>query len=518
MTPFGPVATYHGGGEAAGWPPFPEPAVPTVPTAPTTTRVLARAEELAPFAAAWNALPASRGTEADLFDSAAWLAAWAAATPSAASRLRAVAALDGDRLAGVLPLVAETGRRWSAAGLGFRPRFRPVVGGAEPRVEILEALADALAAAGVRELALPALPTRDPATERLEAALRRAGFAVGTRTGAVECFTRAPTGFTEHARAFKKFARTVSNFSNKGERLGEWSLAQYGFPGGPGNPLAGDAFDAYRAVHARGWKGPLREPMLTFRRELLRRTADLGWARAFVLSLAGVPAAAMLWFRVGPVAIAYSTVYDDRMAAISPGTIAMWRAHEAIFAEAVPEILDYLPGRGAQKDQLGTERPPLVTLEATRRGPIGTAVARAARPLRAAATRLTRSRRPAASFARHDVAPRAVEPTAGPPFPMAPLELDPYAELFLAVAGGHASPQKMRDGWAAGDAWWRLGEPPVALARVGTAAAGSPPVREVIALGDDEAALDAALATLARHAGRRLALAPCRAPLPWKAG
>ncbi len=472
------------------------------------------------LAAAWDALPPSRGAEADLFDSAAWLAAWAAADPSAASRLRAVAAFEGDRLAGVLPLVAESGRRWSAAGIGFRPRFRPVVGGAEPRAETLDALADALAAAGVRELTLPALPTRDPATAGLEAALRRAGFAVATRTGAVECFTPAATGFAEHARAFKKFARTVSNFSNKGERLGEWSLAQYGFPGGPGDPVAGDAFDAYRTVHARGWKGPLREPMLSFRRELLGRTAALGWARAFVLSLAGVPAASMLWFRVGPVAIAYSTVYDERMAAISPGTIAMWRAHEAIFAEAVPAIVDYLPGRGAQKDQLGTERPPLVTLEATRRGPVGTVVARAARPLRAAAARLTRSRRPAAASARHDAAPRPVEPAAGPLLPLAPLELDPYAELYLAVAGGHASPQKMRDSWAAGDAWWRIGEPPVALARVGTAGAGAgpPPVREVVALGDDEAALDAALATLARHVGGRLTLAPCRAPLPWKAG
>ena len=293
-------------------------ALSTVPTAPTTTRVLAHASELTPLAAAWDALPPSRGAEADLFDSAAWLAAWAAADPSAASRLRVVTAFEGDRLAGVLPLVAESGRRWSAAGIGFRPRFRPVVGGAEPRAETLDALAEALAAAGVRELTLPALPTRDPATAGLEAALRRAGFAVATRTGAVECFTPAAAGFAEHARAFKKFARTVSNFSNKGERLGEWSLAQYGFPGGPGDPVAGDAFDAYRTVHARGWKGPLREPMLSFRRELLARTAALGWARAFVLSLAGVPAASMLWFRVGPVAIAYSTVYDDRMAAISP--------------------------------------------------------------------------------------------------------------------------------------------------------------------------------------------------------
>ena len=488
--------------------------MPTVPT----IRVLVHPEELVPLAPAWNALPPTRGPEADLFDSAAWLAAWAAADASAASHLRAVAAFDGDRLAGLLPLVARTSRCWSAAGIGFRPRFRPVVEGQAPRAETLEALADGLAAAGVRELTLPALPTRDPATALLEAALRRAGFAVDRREGAVECFTPAVECFAGHAKAFKKFARTVSNFTNRGERLGAWALEEHGFPDRPGGAAAGEVFASYCAVHARGWKGPLREPMLSFRRELLRRTAALGWARAFVLSLAGVPVAAMLWFRVGPVAIAYSTVYDERMAAISPGTIAMWRAHEAIFAEAVPAIVDYLPGRGAQKDQLGTERPPLVTLEASRRGPVGAAIARTARRLRAAAARLKRPARPAPN-APPEAAARAVEPTAAPPLPLAPLELDPYAELFLAVAGGHASPQKMRDAWATGDAWWRVGTPAVALVRLGAAngGAGPPDVREVVAL-DDGPALEAALGTLARHVGRRLTIAPRRAPLPWRAG
>jgi hypothetical protein len=114
----------------------------------------------------------------------------------------------------------------------------------------------------------------------------------------------------------------------------------------------------------------------------------------------------------------------------------------------------------------------------------------------------------------------AASPAAEAAVPLAPLELDPYAELFLAVAGGHASPQKMREGWSAGDGWWRIGAPPVALARLGAPdpAGGSPAVREVVALADDGPALDAALAALARHAGRRLALAPRRAPLPWTAG
>ncbi|MCU0230815.1 MAG: GNAT family N-acetyltransferase [Acidobacteria bacterium] len=486
-----------------------------------TTRVLTGPADWSPWAPAWDALAASRGPHSDLFDSAAWLAAWTAADPDAARRLRLVAAIETERLVAALPLVAHSSRRWGAAGLGFRPRFRPALEGEAPRPETLEALVTAVAAQGVRELSLPALPTRDPATDLLHAALRGAGFAVERREGAVECFTPVGGDFAEHARAFKKFARTVSNFTNKGERLGTWELTAHGLGRGDAATVAGPGFETYRAVHARGWKGPLREPMLSFRRALLERTAALGWARTFQLSLAGIPAAAMIWFRVGPVAVAYSTVYDERMAAISPGTIAMWRAHEAIFAETVPLLIDYLPGRGAQKDQLGTERPPLVTLEATRRGPIGSALARANRPLRAVAARLRRRPRSAASFpAEPDATPRTVEPAAEARVPVAPLELDPYAELFLAVAGGHASPQKLRESWQPDDAWWRIGAPALALARLGSAGgpAGSPTVREVVALTDDGPALDAALAALARHAGRTLEVTPRRAPLPWTAG
>lgn len=475
------------------------------------TQLLSSPADLAPWAAAWDELPLSRGDQADLFDSFAWLGAWLGADPSAAGRVRAVLALEGETLAAALPLVAEGPRRWCSAGIGFRPRFRPALRGI-PREETIDALAAALARAGVRDLLLTALPTRDPATPMLEAALRRAGFEVGTREGSSECFSRAAPSFEEHARDFRKYARTVSNFTNKAARLGRVELR-----GAGGAEAVAEAFATYRALHARGWKGALREPMASFRRELLARAAALGWARPFTMTVAGVPVASMLWFRLGEVAVAYSTVYDERMAALSPGSIAMWRAHEAIFAEGNTAMVDYLPGHGPQKDQLGTERPALVSLEASRRGPVGAAVVRTARRLRGAAARVAPRPRKESDGRVEGAEPRIGEgqPGKAPRCLLEPLELSAYSEIFLAVAGGFASPQKMRDGWAEGDRWLRVGEPPLALARVAAEVDGASEVREVVALIDD-GRLSRVLDALADLAGAPLRVPVRVAPFPWK--
>jgi hypothetical protein len=56
-----------------------------------------------------------------------------------------------------------------------------------------------------------------------------------------------------------------------------------------------------------------------------------------------------------------------------------------------------------------------------------------------------------------------------------PLELDPGLRRFLAVAGGHPSPEAMAERWAEQDSWWRVGERPRATTpRMPRTRAGSP--------------------------------------------
>ncbi|MDQ7086604.1 MAG: GNAT family N-acetyltransferase [Acidobacteriota bacterium] len=280
----------------------------------------------------WDRLPEGRGRQADLYDSHAWLSAWLrVASPEQRQALRIPAVLRDGELAAALPLVVS-GRQARAAGHGFRPRYRPVVTGAEPDPQDLEALAEAVAEAGYRELSLFAMPSRDPATAGLARALESRGYAVRLREGSAESLAPAGEGWDAFRAGAKKFHRTVKNFSNKAARLGPVEVEAWEAP----ERGASDGFARYVALHGRGWKGELNAAMRRHRQALLERTDARGWSRLYLLKVAGVDAAAILWQKIGKVAIAYSTVYDHRLAALSAGTIVMWQAHERILGASSP--------------------------------------------------------------------------------------------------------------------------------------------------------------------------------------
>jgi hypothetical protein len=181
---------------------------------------------------------------------------------------------------------------------------------------------------------------------------------------------------------------------------------------------------------------------------------------------------------------------------------------ERLFASSPPRLVDYLPGAANQlKERLGPDRPPLVRLEAAR----CTLVAGTAFPLR----REFRAFHPAATPARtlgRRVAARLRPPTRrerprvrrleiqpGPPtLPVATLELDTPVRRFLAVAGGHASPEAMARRWAKGDSWWWVGDGPEAFVRLGAGGrAGRRPLREAVLLDTGALTVEALVDALA---------------------
>jgi hypothetical protein len=474
------------------------------------------------LADAWDALPPQRGIQADYHDSHTWLASWSrAAGPATSQRLRIPAVLDGWRPVGLLPLEARSRRRWESAGARafgtHRKRWRPVLGAEQPDEEALGLLVDQVAGAGVRELALNRLPTRDPATDALLGALRRGGFAVHAHERSSDCLAVVEGGWAEHRRRFASYDRGVKRLLKRSEPWWELRLEEYG-PRAEASAL--DGFSVYADLFRRSWKGSLAGDVHQERLELLRRTEKLGWCRVYVLRVAGVPAAAELWFRLGDVASGPSTVYDRRMAALGPGSIIVWWAQERIFAEApAPRLIDLLPGANPLKERLTPDRPPLLIVEAARR----TVVSGASFPVRrrvrsvgqAAASRaLTWARRTRARWPSRPRAPRGGLPTTGvrvlelpptrPTLPVRRLEPDVPLLRFLAVAGGHRSPEAMARTWPAGDTWWRIGED-VALLRLGDA--GS--VREVVLLRDGTVEVEGLIGALAAAIGT-----PVRAALP----
>jgi CelD/BcsL family acetyltransferase involved in cellulose biosynthesis len=473
-----------------------------------------RFSDLAPaFAHCWDRLAAGRGLHADLYGSHAWLAAWVRAMGAeAADALRIPAVIGPDQPVALLPLVARSPRRWEWAGKGgSRMRYRPVLAAEQPPAEALGLLVEGIARAGVNDLALHRLPARDPATEGLVAALRQAGFHTSGRRTSSDCLAVVEGGWDEHRRRLAGYERQVKRLVKRLVPLWEVTVDEYG-PATGASVL--DGYEAYAAIYDRSWKRPMPPSMHALERELVRRTASLGWPRVYVLRLDGQPAAAEVWFRLGSVVTSLGTAYDKRMAALGPGSIIAWWAQERLFAEAVPGLIDHLPGYGPQKDQLGPDRSPVLEVEAARRTVVSGVTFPVRRQLRYVTPRVAgrvqrrarRLGRLAAATRRPRTGPaRAVEIAPGPrPLPAEQLGLDQPMRRFLAVAGGHPNPTAMARGWQQADTWWRVGAEPVALVRLGSAG-DRRVVREVVLLRDDCAPVTEVLAGLGATIGASLA-------------
>jgi CelD/BcsL family acetyltransferase involved in cellulose biosynthesis len=482
-----------------------------------------RIGDVAPeLAGAWDALPAGRGVQADFYDSHAYLASWCRVNgPGAAASLRLPAVLDGDSPVALLPLEARSRRRWESAATRAvdtdRARYRPVLGAERPDPEALGLLVEQVAGAGVRELVLNRMPARDPATEALQAALSASGFELHRRERSADCLALAEGGWEAHRRRFGSYDRSVRTKSNRLKSLWELQVEEYG-------PRTGlsvlDGFKLYEEIQRRSWKGPMPERVRQERVELLGRTEELGWCRLYVLRLAGVPAAGHVWFRLGPVAIWLSTAYDQRLAAISPGSILMWRAQERLFAESPLEVVDLLPGDNPQKDRLSPDRTPLLLIEAVRRSQVSGITFPVRRQVRYLAPRVVaRARRKLAGRSPETApppAPRARRVQAAPDdarLPAAPLELDTAHRRALAALTGHASPEAMAQTWGEGDRWLLVGGgQPVAAVRVAAAGDGPVEVRELLLLAPGGVPVEEVLAAVAKAV-----TAPVVAELPTEA-
>ncbi len=472
-----------------------------------TGRTLTEWNEIDRMGDSWDALALSRGVHTDLYDTYTWTRAYLETLGTRdRDALRIVSVFDGEELVAALPLTARSETRWETLGFGSRPRIRPIFRGESPREGILESLVEEIAANGVRELSLRWLPERDPATPALIEAFRTAGYETMVRQGGTECLAETAPTWDEHRKAFKKYDRTVKNFANKARRLGDLTMECFA----PSERSSLEGYEEYVALHASGWKGEVSEKMNEHRRRLLEACDEKGWSRLFLLRVADVPTAAIVWFRLGDVAVAYSTVYQQQMAALSAGTVVMWWAHEKIFAEDRPALIDYLPGRGSQKDQLGPIKDPVLVFDAVKKSLVSGWTAPLKAKARSAAGRISRmvgSKKEEGGFPSRDpVAVCRITIDASDPSDDAhceALELCPKSELFLTVCGGFASPKRMKDQWEEGDSWWLYsrGGRVVAVLRVGEVIERESVLREVVLVDATESSLERVLAVTAHAVG-----------------
>jgi hypothetical protein len=473
------------------------------------------------FGERWDALPAARGPQADVYDSWAWHAALLHSHPEEFRALRVVSVLDDARPVALLPLTARPGHAWRSAGSMLRPRSRLILGAAEPDADLVAALVDELARSGGRTLELHRLPTRDPGTDVLLDALRAAGYRVAARERSCDRLALVTDGWAGHTAAFKSFAGYAKRFTGRMSALWDLQVRTYG---DTAQAPVSDGFAVYTELQARSWKGGFDPRVHALRAELLTRAERRDWARIYIVELDGVPVAGHVWFRLGEVATWLSTAYDQSLAVLSPGTVAQWRAQDGVFHDVrhpEPRVVDLLPGGSPQKDRLSPVRPPLLDVDAMRT-PIWSGVALPVRhemrrvvPAGRARARvvLRRLRRSAVDSA-EPVTTSVIGP-ADDNIDGTPLDTDAAVRRYLATVAGEPSADAVAATWRDGDTWWQVGRGPAALVRIG--AAPNRLVREVVRL-DSAFGLDDVARALGASAttGSNGTPAVIRVPrLPW---
>ncbi len=460
--------------------------------------VITRPEELEDLAGSWDSMPPTRGPQADFHDACGWLSGWCRFSRSRPD-LRVVVAMDGDEVQGVLPLLARSKHSWESAAPDARTRFRPVVRAEDPNVEVLGALVQAGMDAGMHELTLHRLPSRDPASLQLVGTLRGLGMRTVVRERANDHIAHVEGGWDAHRANFARFDRMAS--SKKTKIDASWTLA-IDLVREPSRIDA--AFDTYLDIQKRSWKGAMWQEGAAIRGAQLRALSKLGWARVFLMAIDGYPVAGHVWYRVGEVMTWLSTTFDSSYSALSPGTVLMWEAQRLLFEEGAPAIVDYLPGASAQKNMLAPERPPLLIGDAARkytfRGVSLPARMEGRRATQGAAARFAARRARRSPVAARTWVQTLRYPPKGSSVRARQVSPEPALLRFLAVAGRHAGVEEMRGRWGEETTWWVLDDPPAALARVDR----SEDVTEIVLLRDGIEVSDDLISPLARAVGSEL--------------
>jgi CelD/BcsL family acetyltransferase involved in cellulose biosynthesis len=321
------------------------------------TLVVARAEQLAPHLAAWDALAVAAGRP---FCAPAWMLAWWHGEEHRGdARLRVVLVLDErDELVGVGPFFAQTGSlglaEYRLLGAGFSHRIGPLAR-ADRKREVAAAIAQALTAARPRPASV--------VFEGVDAADRwpdlvavtwpgrrrprlRTDVAMDAPTIALDADYAAWIG--RRGRKFRKEARRTAR------RLGEEGIRGRIATGG-------EAIEALLRLHYARWDGRGGSNVgLEAQRVIDEAARSLDGDRLCVALLEGPdgPVAAELVLRAGDGAAFWGGGFDPAWARHAPGTQAMLLALEGA-AENGVRTADLGGGAHEYKWRLGDENRPL---------------------------------------------------------------------------------------------------------------------------------------------------------------
>ncbi|MEA1832990.1 GNAT family N-acetyltransferase [Methylobacterium durans] len=272
----------------------------------------------------------------------------------------------GKRLEAALPfalrrdlsgLGARTGRPFLSA---FVTATAPLVAADGDPAEILAALSDGLAAAtGGQAWRWPLLPTGSPGGAALLAALRDAGWAIGT----VSCFERP---VLERRPTYQAFLDGHPHRSRlKDLRRRERRMADLGavaFETATGGEALTRSVEAFLRLERSGWKGSAGTAMAcspateALARALFAEGAGPVRPRADTLSLDGRPVAISLALVAGGTATLLKTAFDEDRRALAPGLLLEERIVRAMHETGFADRLDSATLSGSALESLYRDR------------------------------------------------------------------------------------------------------------------------------------------------------------------
>jgi CelD/BcsL family acetyltransferase involved in cellulose biosynthesis len=201
---------------------------------------------------------------------------------------------------------------------------------------------------------------------------------------------RLRASWEEQVRSFGRNLR--QELGRKERRLARASRLEYRLV--TGADAAGEAFEAFLALHNRRWAGRTTladAEVAAFQRAFAKRAAAAGWLRLWFLELDGRAVAAWYGLRFGEVETYYQAGRDPAEAG-SVGTLLLARSIRAAVEDGMV-LYRFGPGGGGYKYRFA-DRPEQLAVVAASRGIAGRSAvaaavaARRAAPLRAAIRRV----------------------------------------------------------------------------------------------------------------------------------
>ncbi|WP_455217960.1 GNAT family N-acetyltransferase [Kaarinaea lacus] len=260
--------------------------------------------------------------------------------------------VDENSVKAILPLMKSTGneKAWYSLKHGFTPLYSLLLA-EENQDTVFSCLAQAFNQLPVKGLLLEPVANDDCRLNNLQAVLETNGF------NCDHSFRDYNWIYHLEGKSFEEYMaerpahlrNTITRKKRKLEREHDYDIHLY-----TGNEVPARMSDFYKVYNASWKQNELGNA--DFLDHFIGRFSNAGWSRLGILYATGQPVAAQLWFVHCGKASIFRLAYDRKWKQYSPGSILTSYLMEHVINFDKVEIIDFLTGNDAYKQDWMSER------------------------------------------------------------------------------------------------------------------------------------------------------------------